>query len=291
MSEKRRRALLVVNGNSGRAASAQAAVARLAEGGIELHRHTLGVRERLADVIESRRDDVDCVVLGGGDGTLNGAAIGLRRTGLPLGILPLGTANDLARSLGLPLDPVAAAEVILAGRVRRVDLGLVNGHPFFNAASIGLSAEVTRRLTGSAKRWLGALAYPFLALRVALTARRFGALLRHGNEGTRVKTLQITVGNGRYYGGGAVVHPESQIDDHLLHVYSLEAEAGWRLLTMAHAFKAGRHTAFRSVRTLAVPALEILTRHPENVSADGELVTVTPARFAVAPASVAIYVP
>ncbi len=291
MTQIPRKALLIVNTHSSRSHAADPAVAALEAGGLAVVAHALQPHERLAEVIAARAPEVDCVVLGGGDGTLCAAAVGLKETGLPLGILPLGTANDLARSLGLPQDPVQAARVIVAGTTRRIDLGMVNGHPFFNAASIGLPAAVTRRLRGTLKRRLGALAYPIAALGVVLTARRFGALLRHGNESIRVKTLQITVGNGRYYGGGALVHPDARMDDHLLHVYSIEADPGWRLLFMLRALKAGRHGRFEAVRTVVTPVLEIVTRNPENVSADGELLAVTPARFSVLPGAVSVYVP
>jgi diacylglycerol kinase (ATP) len=87
-------------------------------------------------------DGADCVLVAGGDGTVSRAGGVLARLGLPLGILPGGTANDLARTLGIPADPSQTAKVILGGHRRRIDLATVNGHPFFNVASIGLSAEL-----------------------------------------------------------------------------------------------------------------------------------------------------
>lgn len=120
-------------------------------------------------MIRSMRGRVDRVILGGGDGTLNPSAAGLRDSGLPLGILPLGTANDLARTLGVPEDPERAAAVIADGRTTRLDLGYVNGRPFFNVASLGLSVDITRRLTKVMKRRWGRLAYPIAAAAVILT--------------------------------------------------------------------------------------------------------------------------
>src|SRR5690606_2607690 len=102
------------------------------------------------------------LILAGGDGTMSAAAPALRALGRPFGLLPLGTANDLARSLGIPLDPVEAADVIVDGGVRRIDLGLINGEPFFNVASLGLSAEVVHEHESGhgRKRLLGVLNYP-----------------------------------------------------------------------------------------------------------------------------------
>ena len=93
-------------------------------------------------VIKRHAAGCDLVILGGGDGTMNAAAPALVETGLPLGVLPLGTANDLARSLDIPLEPVAAATLITTEEARPADLGWVNGHYYFNVASIGFSAEL-----------------------------------------------------------------------------------------------------------------------------------------------------
>jgi diacylglycerol kinase family enzyme len=106
-----------------------------------------GTREQLSALIREHGGEVDLVAVAGGDGTMNAAAEGLVATGLPLGILPTGTANDLARTLGIEADLEAAVKVIAAGHTRRIDLGLVNGHPFFNVASMGLSAELASMLT------------------------------------------------------------------------------------------------------------------------------------------------
>ncbi|MGH1587425.1 diacylglycerol kinase family protein [Methylobacterium phyllosphaerae] len=108
------------------------------------------------DVIRDRAGEVDLVILGGGDGTMNYAAPALVESGLPLAILPLGTANDLARSLNLPLDPLAAARFIPTAEARPVDLGWVNGHYYFNVASIGFSAELAGELTAEIEEDLGA---------------------------------------------------------------------------------------------------------------------------------------
>ena len=286
-----RRALLVVNENSRNGAGAAAFVAALEAGGMALVRRECDSRERLPELIRAARHDVDCVVLGGGDGTMNGAAQALRDTGLPLGILPLGTGNDLARTLGIPTAPEEAAAVILAGHTHRIDLGSVNGRPFFNVASVGLTVEITRRLDRATKKRLGRLAYAWTALRVAVGHRRFSAVIHCGNRVHRVRTMQVTVGNGRFYGGGMVVSTEASIDDHVLDLYSLEPESRWSLLWMARAFSAGEHKALPEVRTARAPVIEVVTRRPRSVSADGEIVTVTPARFSVLPDAITVFVP
>jgi hypothetical protein len=123
------------------------AIECLEASGIELLQASSCSAADLPHTILHRRHEVDSVIIAGGDGTLNAAAGALVETGLPLGILPTGTANDLARTLAISGDLPQAASVIAAGRRGRIDLGDVNGHPFFNFASIGLSAELARQLT------------------------------------------------------------------------------------------------------------------------------------------------
>lgn len=270
------------------------ALAALARAGTVCLHEACASREELSPLIRrhAAAGAVDAVVIGGGDGTLNAAAPALLDTGLPLGILPLGTANDLARTLGLPLDPVAAAQVIAAGRTRRIDLGLVNGHPFFNIASIGLSVAVTSELTAARKRRWGRLAYVVAAVQALARARPFSAVIaRDGSLPERVRTVQIAVGNGRYYGGGMAVWEGARIDDGCLDLYSLEVEGLWRLVLMALALRAGRQHRWRGVRASCGGALEVRTRRPRRVSADGEIVATTPARFALLPGAVQVFAP
>ena len=291
MSGTGRTALLVVNAQSRGGKEAEAHIAALQAGGMTLIRRECTKREKLPEVITAMRHDVDCVILGGGDGTMSAAAIALRDTGLPLGILPLGTANDLARTLGVPTDPEGAAAIILGARTRTIDVGSVNGRPFFNVASVGLTVEITQRLTHATKKRFGRLAYPLAALRVLLSHKRFSAIIRCGATIHRVRTMQITVGNGRFYGGGLVVAEDAAIDDHMLDVYSLEPASRWQFLLMARAFSAGEHNSIRDIRTERSAVVEVVTRLPQPISADGEIVTLTPARFGVLPDAVTVYVP
>jgi len=289
--------LVLINPNSrpgSLAASVDGCLSILERAGIVLVRE-MSQREGLSNLIQKHNtlSDIDLVVIGGGDGTINAAASGLLKTNLPLGILPLGTANDLARTLGLPADPAAAAAVIAAGHTRRIDVGLVNGHPFFNVASIGLSVTLARELTAERKRRWGRLAYAVAAIRALAQARRpFSAdITREGDEIVHVKTLQIAVGNGRYYGGGMAVWEDARIDDHCLDLYSLEVSNWWRLLVMALALRKGSQRHWRDVRGSCGGAIEIRTSRPRQVNADGEIVTTTPAKFSQIKGAMQVFAP
>ncbi len=287
-----RRALLLVNTNSRSGAEGcQAAQQSLLANGIEPVHVECEKRSDLSRVIVSYADKVDLVAVGGGDGTLNAAALGIIETGLPLGILPMGTANDLARTLGIAPDIATAAGIIAAGNTRRIDLGLVNGEPFFNVASVGLSAELARRLTAEVKRRFGRLAYAFTAMNVLAQARPFRATIVSEDETVNVQTLQIAVGNGRYYGGGNAVEKNATIDDGHLDLYSLELQRAWKLALMARSFHYGEHGAWDEVRAIRAKEFEVRTRRPRPVNADGEILTSTPARFSIRPGAIMVFAP
>jgi diacylglycerol kinase (ATP) len=235
--------------------------------------------------------EADMVIIGGGDGTLNAAAAGLAELKLPLGILPLGTANDLARTLRIPPDLKSALEIIGGGRIRSIDVGIVNDVMFFNVASVGLSAELAEKLTAETKRRFGKFGYALTTLRVLAGARPFRADIFSGGKRSRSLTLQIAVGNGRYYGGGNVVEKGAEIDDEILRLYSLEFVKAWRMLLLLHTFRSGEHGALDEVRTLRGREFEIRTRRSRPVNADGEIVTHTPAVFRVAPKAIEVIVP
>ena len=185
----------------------------------------------------------------------------------------------------------AAADVIAAGNRRVIDVGSVNGHPFFNVASIGLSVDLARSLTPELKRRWGRAGYALAAMRVLARARRFSAWISEGGETTRVKSLQIAIGNGRHYGGGNVVEEDAAIDDGHLDLYSLEMTDVWKLALGLRTFRSGMHGAWTDVRTARGVEFEITTRTPREVNADGEIVTRTPARFRVHPGAVRVFAP
>jgi diacylglycerol kinase (ATP) len=288
----RRPALLIVNTHSRRGEGAAEMVAHTLErAGVPVLRRACEHAGKLPDLIRGHADQVDRVVIGGGDGTLNAAAPGLIATGLPLGVIPLGTANDLARTLGIPLDPEAAAQVVAAGRLHRIDLGEANGHPFFNVASIGFGVDLTRALTRDSKRRWGVLGYAAAALRALERLHPFEVEIVQNGTTHQSHTVHVAIGNGRHYGGGMTIAEGARIDDGRLDIYSLEVESFWRLLLLLPALRNGRHHAWAEIRTLTGDDIELRTHRPRSVNTDGEITTRTPARFRVLRGAVEVYVP
>lgn len=286
------RALLLVNRHARHGQNRiTEAIEQLKKLGFDLQEESMDNAQQLPELIRRYQNRVDLVIIGGGDGTLNAAADALVETQLPLGILPLGTANDLARTLGIPNSLPEACKIIAQGQVRRIDLGWVNGKYFFNVASMGLSVQITERLTKETKRRWGIFAYAITALQALWKARPFRAEIRIEGESIRVKTVQIAVGNGRYYGGGMAVAHDATIDDRRLDLYSLELKHWWQIIALLPAMRGGRHTAFPGVRALRGQKIQVYTSKPRPINTDGEITTHTPADFRVIPQALAVLVP
>jgi YegS/Rv2252/BmrU family lipid kinase len=247
--------------------------------------------EQLVESVHKYSQQVDLVIVGGGDGTLNGVVDSLVEKQLPLGILPLGTANDLARTLGLPLSIPEACQVIAAGYTKKIDLGWVNGKYFFNVASLGLSVDITNNLSKGAKRSLGILAYGFTALQVLGQTRPFRAQIHANGDSIRIKTIQIAVGNGRYYGGGLAIAQDASIDDQRLDLYSLELKSWWQIFPFLWRLPQGQQGLLPWVRTLEAKEIVINTRKSRTINTDGELTVSTPATFRVVPQALGVFVP
>jgi len=287
-----RRALLIVNPRARRGGTAIDDIrALLEQGGLQLIDEQPTKGDSISDLISRHADRCDLVIIGGGDGTLNAAASALVYTGLPLGVLPLGTANDFARTMGIPLEPIQAAELIVTGKTKHVDLGEVNGHLFFNVASIGFSAELARELTEHAKKRWGTLGYGIVAARLLLRSRLFSAFLDHDGTTEVIRTMQVSVGNGRHYGGGMTVEETATADDGWLDFYSLEVDHWWRLLGLLPSLRRGTQGQWDDVRAFRTTEVTVRTRHPRPVNTDGELTTWTPAHFRIRPKSVIVYAP
>jgi YegS/Rv2252/BmrU family lipid kinase len=287
------RALLLVNRKASRACMELGpALAALRQGGIELIEPHGNAKTKFSDLIQAHRGKIDLIVIGGGDGTLNAAADALAEAKTPLGILPLGTANDLARTLDIPTDLAAAVEVIRAGKRRDIDLGWVNGKHFFNVASLGLSTAITQRLSRQTKSRWGVFAYFLAAAKVLMRARPFTVEIS-GDDGTKLaRSVQITVGNGRHFGGGMTVDEEARIDDGVLHLYSLEIERWWQLLPIIPSLRKGTLAGTPHVRTMRGRQFTVRPLYVQrSVNTDGEITSRTPCEFRLIPRALSVLVP
>ena len=237
----------------------------------------------------------ETLILGGGDGSVSSVVDFLAHSHTTLGLLPLGTANDFARTLGIPSEVKAACDTIANGKVVDVDLGLAGDNYFVNVASVGLGVGATEALTPWVKKSVGPLAYPVAAVRAFLRHEPFAARL-HFPDGDHEpveyeRLLQVAVGNGRFYGGGMVVAPGSGIDDRSLDVYAITLGRHRDLFGVARYLKSGDFIRNDSVSQYRTPRVRLETDPPLAVNIDGELVARTPQDFSVADNALKVIVP
>lgn len=238
----------------------------------------------------------DLLVVGGGDGTIGTAAGLLAHRDTALGVIPLGTMNNFARSLGVPLDVPAAVRTVAAGKVADVDLGRVEHaggmEVFATLTSVGVSVEVARRTPHRLKRLIGPAAYAATALAVLPVQAPFQATVRTGDgRGESFFTHQLNVANGRFH-AGRVIAADASIDDHQLVVYRLggRGRAGLSVATLAHVVRGGSRrlagTAF-----LATTQVHIVTDPVLAVEVDGEVRARTPITVSTEAEALRVMVP
>jgi diacylglycerol kinase (ATP) len=248
--------------------------------------------EGLADRLdEACGPAIERVIVAGGDGTVNSTLPVLLRTRKPLGILPLGTANDFARTLDIPPDLDAAAEIIVRGSTRRVDIGVVNGRYFLNAAGIGFSTDLQRELPAWVKRTFGSSAYPLGVLRRWRRHRPFAVEIRGGGRTLRTRAIQVTVANGRFYGGGMTAEQAASIDDGDLDLILVLPSRWWRHIPSVIGLKRGVYPERAPVIAERRTSFEVKTHRPHAIATDGEPTTFTPASFSVLPGAIEVYAP
>jgi YegS/Rv2252/BmrU family lipid kinase len=282
---RERRAALVVNAHSRRGRRLyDAARARLEAAGVDL----LGsfpvdrpaeLEQRL---IEAAGLGPDLLVAGGGDGTIGAAARLLAHRDMALGLLPLGTTNNFARTLGIPLDLDAAVAVLTEGKVIDVDLGLAGDLPFANHVGVGLSADVMLKAPPRLKRATGRLAYPVTALALLTRHRPLRATVRTADREHTYVTHQLYVANGGFHAGRPIT-ADTDADDKLLVAYPVGGAPRRDLLRQtARNASTGHRRSVGDEPFLAVGGeLWLETDRPARVEVDGELCGHTPLRISL----------
>lgn len=232
-------------------------------------------RDELCDVLAEAEGRI--VVVAGGDGSVHAAVSALRELGLlaatTLAIIPLGTGNDLARTFDLPLEPAPAAEAILRGRVRTIDLiAGDDGGIAVNAVHVGVGAEAALA-AGRAKSAMGVVAYPLGALAAGLRAKGWeievtldGALVDVGAD----RTLMVGIGNGATIGGGTALCPDADPADGVLDVLVAAAPGPVDRLRFGLALRKGRHLERDHVRRARGREVRI-AGEPVRHNVDGEV--------------------
>ena len=282
---QQRRAALVVNTRSRRGLRLyQAARGHLEAAGFDLlglfpvHRPG-GLAASLAAAVDLRPD---LLVAGGGDGTLSLASQHLAYRDIALGVLPMGTTNNFARTLGIPLDVAGAVSLLTNGKVADVDLGEAGGTFFANLVSVGLSGHVAATVPHGLKQLLGRAAYPLTAAARLPAHRPFRATITAGDERRTLTTHQLNIANGSFHAGRPIT-ADASADDRLLVAYTLGSGGRLSLVaaTVRHAL-AGARRSHAEPTFLATSELWLHTDPPLPLDIDGEVHGRTPVRIMLA---------
>ena len=286
-----KRALLLINPKSRKGAEAGvSAKAQLESHGFRVDWPEVGPSE-FSNVIKNKKSEIDLVIVGGGDGSVRCALSGVLATDLPLGILPLGTANNLARNVGLPVELDVVCRVLWEGWTREIDIAEVNGIPFLNVVGMGLSTEVNEKVEPGLKKRLGVVAYMMTALKHYRTLRSFKARVVCDDKEFVTRAHQITVCNGRHFGSGLTIRPDATIDDGYLDVAIMEAKSLWSGVKVIHELVRGHGRKREGLRRIRAKHVTIETNKPLQIDVDGDLMTKAPADFRVKRNAVRVIAP
>ncbi|HEX9999032.1 MAG TPA: diacylglycerol kinase family protein [Actinoplanes sp.] len=281
-----RRAVLVVNTHSRRGRLLyEAARSRLVRAGFTLL--DAYPVDRPADQLERTLTAAidqapDLLVAAGGDGTISTAARLLAHRDIALGLLPLGTTNNFARTAGIPLDLEAAVTTLSTGKVIDLDLGLAGDVAFTNHVGVGLSAEVMLTAPRPLKRVLGRFAYPLTALGLLARHRPMRFTVRAEGRQHVYTSHQLYVANGGHHAGRPITG-DANADDRLLVAYPVGGPTRRELLReTARNVATGARRTLREEPFLAIGELLLETDRPARFEVDGEPAGTTPLRIGLA---------
>ena len=232
----------------------------------------------------------DLLIVGGGDGSISEAARRLAYADTALGLVPLGTTNNFARTLVIPLTVRGAIGVLASGKVADVDLGRAGDAVFANLVSAGLSAAVAASVPHQLKRVTGRAAYPLTALAALPRHPAFHASITTGDRTYDLETHQLNIANGSFHAGRPITG-DTSADDRLLLVYRLGGHGRGSLIgaTLGHAVRGARRS-WAEPAFLAVSELLLDTDPPLPLDVDGEIRGYTPAQIALAPEALRVLV-
>jgi YegS/Rv2252/BmrU family lipid kinase len=225
-----------------------------------------------------------------GDGLVGAVGGAMAGAETPMGILPGGRGNDLARVLGIPTEPEAAVELLISGKSRLIDVGEANGKRFLCIASAGFDSEANR-IANETTFMRGNLVYAYAALRALLRWKPARFTIRVDDERTRFTGYTVAVANSRAYGGGMFVAPDAELDDGQFDVVTIGEVGKLRFLgNLPKVFK-GTHVEQDEVRVFRAPHLELSASKPFGLYADGEHITDLPASLRVLPRALRVLAP
>jgi YegS/Rv2252/BmrU family lipid kinase len=232
----------------------------------------------------------DLLILGGGDGTISGLVDLMVGHDVILGVLPLGTANSFARTLGIPVDVPGAVEVLRTGAPRRIDLGMIDKDYFANCAAMGLSPKIAETVPHNLKKVFGRAGYLGWAAWQFARFRPFTLIVGEGEGAERMRVVEVRISNGPYHGGVELVE-SAEVDSGEIVVQAVCGHVKRRLVKnwLASTFK--HHTRHEEVREFRGRALRVDTEPRLPISIDGEVLAHTPVTARIAAGVIRVMAP
>ena len=243
-----------------------------------------------ATVLRALAKKPDLLILGGGDGTVSGLVDLMVGNDVILGVLPLGTANSFARTLGIPLNIEGAVEVIRTGKPRRIDLGMIDGDYFANCAAMGISPKIAATVPHGLKKVFGKVGYLTWAAYQYLRFRPFTLIVGEGSTAVKIRVVEVRISNGPYHGGTELVDAAA-VDSGEIVVQAVMGHVKRRLVQnwVSSVFRLeSRHEKDRDFRG---QSLKINTIPPLPISIDGEVLARTPVTAKVAAGIIRVMAP
>jgi YegS/Rv2252/BmrU family lipid kinase len=225
-----------------------------------------------------------------GDGLVGAVGGAMAGSETPLGVIPGGRGNDLARVLGIPDDPIAAVAVLAAGESRRIDVGEANGQCFLGIISVGFDSECNR-LANEVKIIRSNLVYVYSLFRTLLTWKPARFTIRSESERVRTSGYSISVANNSTFGGGMRIAPEAELDDGLLDIITVGEVGKLRFVANLRKVFNGTHIDDEQVQMFRASRVEISASRPFPVYADGEHLTELPVSVRVLPRALSVLAP
>ena len=238
---------------------------------------------------EADADAFDTVVAAGGDGTINEVVNGLVGRALPLGLIPLGTANVLAHEVGIGPDPRRAAEVILGGKRQPIALANANGHYCCLMASAGYDARAITRVRPALKRLSGEGAYYVAGFEEMLAGTK--RLLTVEVDGELHEAASVVVANGRLYGGRYLIAPGADIREPVLHTVLLQRPGRWNITRYGIAVMRERLHLLPDVKTVKGTRVRLAAPAGEPWQSDGDLIGEFPVDITIEANAIELLVP
>ena len=225
-----------------------------------------------------------------GDGLLGAVGGAMAGSDTPLGLIPGGRGNDLARALGIPKEPEAAVDVVLAGQSRTIDVGEANGKRFLGIASVGFDSECNR-LANETHFIRGNWVYAYSMMRTLIGWKPARFTIADGGERKRITGYFVAVANNSVYGGGMYIAPEAELDDGKFDVVSIGEGGKLRFLWGLKDVLKGNHLGKDEVSVFRASRLDIDASRPFPVYADGDHLTDLPVSLRILPRCLSIFVP